>query len=351
MDELQFDSFNTLHLIWAVLGLVGVFAYGAWRRRRELAAFATANLHGALTPSVSPGRRRAKAALTLLGLACLVAAAMGPRWGFEYEEVRQKGIDVMVLMDVSRSMLAEDATPSRLERAKQDVRDLLRVLGGDRIGLLTFAGSATLSCPLTTDYSFFRLALDEVDTRSTSQMGSRLGDAIEKAVACFDDELDRHKAIVMFSDGEDHDTDAIEAAKNAYEEHGVRIFTVGLGDAAEGARIPIRRGAETTYLLHEGQEVWSKLNSGLLESLARDGGGAYVPAGTANFDVEGFYERYIGSQEKKEFGTNRVKRYFARFQWFAGPGLALLVISSLISERRPTKWVTGEEPAAVIGFA
>lgn len=351
MDDLQFDSFNALHLIWAVLALGGVFVYGAWRRRRELGAFATTNLHALLTPSVSRGRRTTRAVLTLLGMACLVAAAMGPRWGFEYEEIRRRGIDVMVLIDVSRSMLAEDATPSRLERAKQDVRDLLRVLGGDRVGLLTFAGSATLTCPLTTDYSFFRLALDEVDTRSTSQMGSRLGDAIEKAVACFDEELDRHKAIVMFSDGEDHDSESLEAARAAYDAHGVRIFTIGLGDATEGARIPIHENGRTRYLLHDGQEVWSKLDGRLLESLARATDGAYVPAGTASFNVEGFYERYIGSQDKKEFGSNRVKRYFARFQWFAAPGLVLLVISSLISERKPIRRPAGEPADALIGFA
>lgn len=334
MDELRFDNFERLHLLWAVPALAAVVWYGFWRKRRDLAGFATLNLVGTLTSGVSRGKQFVKAALVLAGLICLVAAAIGPRWGYEYEEVQQKGIDIMVALDVSRSMLARDVVPSRLERAKQDIRDLLSALGGDRIGLLTFAGTATLTCPLTTDYSFFRLALDEVDTRSASRGGTRLGDAVTKAISCFDDRIQKYKAIVVISDGEDHDSDAVAAARAAVEEHGIKVFTIGLGDAAEGRRIPITRDGQDVYLVHDGQEVWSKLNSRLLEAMARAGGGAYVPAGTASIDLDRIYNRYIGPQQKREFGANRVKRYYARYQWFAGAALVLIVFSGVLSERR-----------------
>lgn len=347
MNDLKFDAFRWLHLVWVVAALGGVMAYGAWRRRRDLAAFATANLLPMIGACVSKSQRAIKSGLVLAGLLCLVVAAMGPRWGYEYEEVQQRGIDLMVLLDVSRSMLAEDVTPSRLERAKQDVRDLLGALAGDRVGLVTFAGSATLTCPLTTDYSFFRLALDEVDTRSTSQMGSEIGGAIEKSIGCFDDSIQAYKAILLISDGESHDEKAVEAATKAYKEHGIRVFTIGLGDAKEGARIPIGSGATRRYLVHDGQEVWSKLDSRLLEAVARAGGGAYVPVGTAHVDIDQIYHRYIAAVEEREFGTERVKRYFAKYQWFAAPALVLLTAAGLMSDRRKRR----PEPMETMQYA
>jgi Ca-activated chloride channel family protein len=245
-------------------------------------------------------------------------------------------------------MLAEDVVPNRLARAKQDVVDLLRVLPGDRVGLVTFAGTATLSCPLTTDYGFFRLALEEVGTHSTARGGSLIGDAIRKAVDCFDDRLKKYKAIILITDGDDHESLPVEAARDACQNHGIKIYTIGIGDADEGRRVPVEQDGQKVYLQYEGQEVWSKMNPGLLATLAREGDGAYVPAGTANIDLDQIYKRHIAPQERREFGEERVKRYRHQFQWFVAAALVFLLVESFLSERRSLKRIDDFEVAAYV---
>ncbi|MCK6457613.1 MAG: VWA domain-containing protein [Phycisphaerae bacterium] len=338
MENVKLDNLTNLHLLWVVIGLAGLTAYGFAMKNRALRTFASANLLGTLVPNVSRRRQVIRAVLALASMIFLVIALLGPRWGVFWEEVHRKGIDLMICVDVSRSMLARDLAPNRLERAKQDIRDLVAALPGDRVGLLTFAGLPILKCPLTIDYGFFRLVLDDVDVNSAPRGGTNLGDAIRMAAESFDDRIKNSKAIVLISDGEDQDTYPVDAAAKVYRERGIRVYTIGLGDATQGARIPVGKGGQENYLVHDGQQIWSKMNPQTLQEIALAGGGAYVPAGTQNIELDRIYKEKIATIEQREFEARKVQRHHARFQIFAAIALGLLLIESLTNEvrtRRP----------------
>jgi Ca-activated chloride channel homolog len=261
----------------------------------------------------------------------MVLALIDIRWGKVWREVPQKGIEVVFLLDVSRSMLAEDVAPNRLERAKQQIKDTVDEMSGDRVGLVVFAGEAKQQIPLTTHYDDFKQALDEVGPQNVRRGGSRLGDAIETASHSFLSKSNAHKAIIIFTDGEDQESNPIEAAQRAHESTGARIFTIGLGDIAQGARIPIAGDSRKTFLTHDGQQVWSKQNGDILRQIATATEGAYIPAGTKQVDMADVYHSYIERIEQAKFETARVNQYEARFQWFLAPALLLLLLEIAIT--------------------
>lgn len=330
----RIDNLGALHLLWGVAALAGLTVYGLARRDGALRVFASANLLGTLVPHVSRPRQVVKAGLALAAMVSLVAALMGPRWGVYWEDVQRKGVDLMICLDVSRSMTARDVVPNRLERAKQDIRDLVAILPGDRVGLIAFAGLPVMKCPLTIDYGFFRLVLDDISVNSAPRGGTNLGDAVRMAADAFDDRIKNHKAIIVISDGEDQESYPIDAAEKVFKERGIRIYTIGLGDAGQGARIPLSEGPGTEYLVHDGQQVWSKMNPECLQQMALTGGGAYVPAGTQHIELDRIYTEKISTIEKREFEAQKVQRYHARYQWFVAAALALLLVESLTRDVR-----------------
>ncbi len=333
-----FEHRELLHLLWLVPVLGLVFVYGFARKSQALRRFASAHLLGHLTPHVSPGRQRLKGALVLAAAAMLAVAATGPRWGQEYRALPRKGIDLMVALDVSRSMLAQDVVPNRLERAKEELKDLVDVLSGDRIGLVTFAGAASLACPLTINYGAFRMVLDEVDVKSAPRGGTLIGDAVRLAADSFVDRIKEHKAILVITDGEDHESYPVEAARSAYETQGIRVFTIGLGDPRQGARIPA--GAEERqYLVHDGQEVWSRMDPKDLEEMAAVAGGAYFGAATRDIDFREVYRVIDSKVRERELEVSQKQVLIPRFMWFAGAALALLMLEILIAERRAPRKV------------
>lgn len=307
--DIQFNHLGYLHLLWVIVALLALFVYAMARRRRALMRFAEANVLGQLLPAGLPARRWVKAVVLLFALVAVVFAIVDPRWGVYWEEVPTHGIDVMFVLDVSRSMLADDITPSRLERAKQNIRDVLDVLGGDRCGLVTFAGVAGLRCPLTTNYSSFIMALDEVEPGGAARGGSLLGDAVRMAADSFVDKIKEYKAIIVLSDGEDQGSFPVEAAHKVYEERGIRVFTVGLGDSSQGARIPVMKDGQKLYLQYEGQEVWTKMDPSTLQQIALAGSGAFIPAGTSQIDLGQIYRQKIAGTQQREFEGSRVQRY------------------------------------------
>ena len=339
--DIQFDNRIAIHLFWAIPLVVLVYAYGFYRKQQALGRFATANLVGHLTTAVSFGRQRIKAALVTLSLAGVVMALTGPRWGVHFEDVQRRGIDIIFCLDVSRSMLAEDVAPNRLERAKQYIRDTVEQLGGDRVGLVSFAGGGVVKCPLTIDYGTFRMVLGDAGIRSSARGGTLIGDAVRLAADSFADTVKKYKAIIVITDGEDQESYPVEAATTAYSEKGIRIYTIGIGNLDEGSRIPITRDGQRVYLQHDGQEVWSKLDTKTLEQMALAGGGAYIPAGTSQVDMAQIYEQKIATSELREFEASRIKRYDVQYQWFAGLALLLLMIESLMSERKRGAVVVG----------
>jgi Ca-activated chloride channel family protein len=335
--DVRFFQLVALHWLWVAGLIAAVAAWSLASRRRRLRRLAEEALVKRLVPRFSTARPAARAALAVLALVALVAAMIDPRWGVEYQDVHHRGIDVVFALDTSRSMLAEDARPSRLQRASQYIGDLLGALGGDRVGLVTFAGVAAVRTPLTVDYGALRLALEDVTPDTAARGGSNIGDAVRRAAESFTDEVRDHKAIIVLTDGEDHGSYPVEAAQQAFTERGIRVYTVGLGDAGTGARIPVVEGGRRLYLVHEGQEVWSKMNASVLRDMAVVGGGAFIPAGTAAVDMARVYQEKVApAVAGREIESRRVRRYNARYQWFAGLALILLLAESLISDRRTT---------------
>jgi Ca-activated chloride channel family protein len=236
-------------------------------------------------------------------------------------------------------MLAEDITPSRLERSKIAISDLLEVLKGDRVAIITFAGVATVKCPLTQDYAFVRMALADISTESTSRGGTMIGDAIRKATEeVFDKQSRLYKDLIVITDGEDHDSFPVQAAQKAAED-GVRIVAIGLGDDATGSRIPITGpNGEKTFLKYNGQEIWSKLDSDTLRDVAyATEGGKYlsVVPGTT-LDLGRIYEDLIASAEGRELESMTMMKYDEKFQIFVAVALGLLIGEVLVGERRKT---------------
>jgi Ca-activated chloride channel family protein len=332
MTGVTFDNLSWLNLLWAVLAVVAIGVYGIWQRRRAMRMFAPLGARKAIAPPMSWGRPVFRLALVALAMTSLVAALIGPRWGEMTQKVVKRGIDVMVLLDVSRSMLARDIAPNRLERAKISIRDdLLPVLGGDRIGLITFAGAESLKCPLTSDYGFFRLALDEVSTKSSPRGGTKIGDAIRKAGKAFGDDLDNRKIILLITDGEDHDSFPVEAAQGVWDDYKIPIVAVALGDESEGARIPV---GTDSYLEHEGAVVWSKANFGQLRRIAGVSDlNALVPVGTRDFDLGGIYrDKIVPAIDYQEREESEQVTQPLQYHPFAVLALALVLLDSFLRD-------------------
>ena len=323
-----------------VFGLV-VVALAVWSHlayQRAAARFAMAPMRKRLVPGRSTAAGLLSAALVTISVVLLGVALMDLRWGKTSREVPQKGIEVMFALDVSRSMLAEDTTPNRLERAKQQINDMVDEMAGDRVGLVVFAGSAKRAVPLTSHYQDFKKILDSVGPHTVARGGSRLGVAIQKAADGFITKTNDHKTIILFTDGEDQESHPLELARKLHAEEGMRIFTVGLGDTDQGARIPDARRGGDQFLKHEGQQVWSKLNGQVLRALATETDGAYIPAGTKQVNMADVYHRYVASVQQTEFETAKIKTTIPRFQWFAGAALLLLLLESSLANG---PWRTG----------
>ena len=326
--DLQFGQLEQLNWLWLVVACALTMALAAGMRARAIRQFATPNLLSrVLPPNRTP--RKSLAAICACGtLLLLVVTLVDIRWGKVWREVPQRGIEVNFVLDVSRSMLADDVTPNRLERAKQQIKDIVEQMAGDRVGLVIFAGDAKQQIPLTNHYEDFKQGLDAVDTLDIRRGGSQLGQAIDVAANSFLSKTNDHQAMVIFTDGEDHESQPVAAARRAYKERGIRIFAVGLGDMEQGSRIPIETDTQQTssqYLQYKGQPVWSKLNGEILRQIATETNGAYIPAGTKQVNMSDVYHRYITNVEQQEFETARINSYAARFPWFLGAALWLLL--------------------------
>jgi Ca-activated chloride channel family protein len=331
----KWHAVQMLYLLWALPLLVLVYVYAGQRRRQALARFAEMGLLERLRISVNPVRRRWKAALFLAGCAAIVVGLARPAWNPKSKTVQRQGRDVVFILDVSKSMLAEDLKPNRLERAKLAIDDCIDVLQGDRVGLIAFAGTAAVKCPLTLDYGFFRMMLNDISVDSIARGGTMMGDAIRKALDdVFDDRERKYKDIVLITDGEDHDSFPVQAAEQAGQ-RGIRIIAVGLGDENRGEPIPIvdQRGRKT-YLTYQGERVLTKLDADTLRQMANASeGGKYLPVATGTIDLGTVYTNLIAAAEKRELESQTIKRYEEKFQIFLAVAFALFCLELLINER------------------
>ncbi|MEI6084474.1 MAG: VWA domain-containing protein [Verrucomicrobiota bacterium] len=333
-EIMQFGNSTGLWWLAAVPVLVLLLVWAFRARRRALESFAAQPLADRLTKSVRPVARRWKAVLLVAGIFWSVLALAQPRWGFEWRKVNRKGVDVLVLLDVSKSMLTEDVRPNRLTQAKFAVEDLLAKLQGDRAGLIVFAGTAFVQCPLTIDYEACRLALRDADPRIIPRGGSAIGPAIRTALKAFEAGEGRDRAIVLITDGEETEADALAAAEEAAKA-GVRIYAIGVG-SVEGELIPVREDGKAMEFLKdsEGKVVKSRLDEETLKQLALKTQGIYVRSAAGDFGMETVYEKGIAQLQRKEYEEQLQKKFFERFQWPLGIGLLLLVLEMFVSDRR-----------------
>lgn len=323
-----------LAAVWLAPAVALALLWALRARRASARRFAEARTLGALTRRVSRGRPVVRIGMVSLSAALIAVALARPGWNPQGREVVRSGRDVVFVVDVSRSMLAGDLAPSRLERAKIAIRDALGVIEGDRVGLVAFAGTAAVKCPLTLDYGFFRLALDELSPDSVARGGTLIGDALRTTLEeMFDEEEDRRRDIVLITDGEDHESFPVEAAAQAGE-MGVRIIAIGLGDPAEGAVVPRGAGAAAP-LEHRGEVVVSRLDEETLRRVAgASEGGVYLGVRTGNIDLDEVYQGLIRASERTELESRVAVRYTEGFQALLLAALALLVAESLIGDRR-----------------
>jgi Ca-activated chloride channel family protein len=332
MPWIHFESVEMFHLIWLVPALALIVLLAGRRARRALGELTRL---GARLAPVDLRRRRWRRAMLLLSAALIIVALTRPGWNPQPVVVHQEGRDVVFLVDVSRSMLAEDLAPNRLERAKLAMLDALPVLEGDRVALVAFAGEARIVCPLTRDYGFFRWAAEGLSPADGGSGGTLIGDAIRKVAGDLFDPLERrYKDVILISDGEDQDSFPAEAAAAAAEQ-GVRIIAIGLGDAAAGSRIPIvDASGERRYLTYRGREVWSRLEAETLRRIAlATPGGRYLHAATGSFDLGAIYRELISGSEGRDLGPVEITRPQERYQVFLGAAFALLAAQWLLGER------------------
>ena len=331
---MQFANLSALCYLWLVPFLGALFLWAARRKRRAVAAFGDRGLMAKLSQAVSPMRDRLKSGLVLGGVFFLVLALARPQWGERTEEVVRTGVDVFIALDTSLSMDATDIAPSRLEKARHIAASLIDRLQGNRVGLIVFAGSAFVQCPLTLDDGAARIFLDSVSTGAVAETGTNLASAIDAARRGFVSKESKYKVVVLLTDGEQHEGDPMEVAEQARQE-GVVIHTIGVGTAA-GDPIPIRdaRGEITDYKRDEaGQPVLSRLDEDSLSRIALATGGEYYRASDEESEVEEIAD-LVASMEGKELSAQLFTRYEERYYWPLGFAVAFLIAESAIPRGR-----------------
>jgi Ca-activated chloride channel family protein len=329
----RFANPEYLNALYLIPVLVVLFWYLGRSRKKLLQIFADKELHKTLFPTDSNLKRWTKFVLVLLALVCLVFAAANPQVGTKMQEVKQTGIDVFILLDVSNSMMAEDIKPNRLEKAKYQISNLINKLRGDRIGLIIFAGQAYIQIPLTTDYSAANLFLSAVDVNSVPTQGTAIASAINLATASFDT-LSTQKVIIAITDGEDHEGDVEKAIENAVSRE-IKLYTIGLGSQA-GVPIPVYNNRSQLVGFKkdsQGNTVLTKLDEDVLKRIAIDGNGKYFRGTNYEDHLDKIYSE-LSELEQTEFGVKKVTDYEDRFYYFLIPALILLVLEFFVSEKK-----------------
>jgi Ca-activated chloride channel family protein len=344
--------FGNPHLLWLLLLVpvwIGVFWYMLRQRRASSIRFISRKLLQQVAYSISQRRLNLKAVIWIIAWTLLVVGAANPQVGTKYEEVKREGIDVIIALDLSYSMMCEDIPPSRLESAKHEMLKFVNGLEGDRVGLVAFAGSAINHCPLTTDYNAVKLLVRVMNPNLLPEPGTALADAIRTASRSFNDEDVKSKVLIIITDGEDHEEEAVDAAREAAAKD-IRIYTIGMG-TPQGAPIPEldENGNSSSFRRDKSNQIIvTRLNEILLERIADAANGRYLRGNIGAGELETIWGD-ISQMEKRELGQKQYSAFEDRFMYFIIPGFLLLLIEFFISERRGRprllKLVAGAEKA------
>jgi len=337
MEVLKFENPEFLHFLWGLPILLIFFVWVIKQKKKMISRFGKLESLQKMMKQYSVRKRNFKISLILLSYMFFVFAFANPQIGTKLEDVKREGVDIIVALDVSKSMLAEDIKPSRLQKAKHELSQLIDLLQGDRIGLVAFAGIPHVQCPLTLDYSAAKLFLGIIDVDLIPQPGTAIGSAIEASIKAFNTEDRKHKVLILITDGEDHETDPLEAAKLA-EQQGVKIYTIGIG-SPQGVPIPEydRYGRSSGFKKdRQGGVVTTKLDVLTLQKIAFQTGGKFYQATSGEAELDEIYKE-IAELEKKELVSKQFSQYEDRFQIFLIIGLFLLILEMFIPEKRKVK--------------
>ncbi|AWH84338.1 BatB protein [Flavobacterium album] len=331
-----FDKPIYFYLLAIIPVLAGLYLYDMYWKKKKQREFGSPEMVGRLSPENSPFKAGLKFIIVLLVLTGLILALVNPRAGIRKEVVKTQGADIVFAIDVSKSMLAEDIAPNRLEKSKQIVSQVMKRLGADRVGIIGYAGSAFPVLPITTDYGVAKMLLEGMDTDMVSSQGTAINEALLMSASYFDDPK-AGKMVVLLSDGEDHGQDSNNAAEELAK-RGIKMVTVGIG-TEKGTTIPLKRnGVTESYKRdNEGQIVTTKLYPGPLKELAKITGGGYI-TGNDSREVADYVAKALENIDKKGFATRQVSDYDSQYQWFLAAALLLLIIDMFLLERK-TAWI------------
>ncbi|MBD3384568.1 VWA domain-containing protein [candidate division KSB1 bacterium] len=332
---LRFANVEYFYLLWLLPILVTFFVFVFRAKKRALRRFGNLQLMQKLIENTSRKKQIYKMAILLLALLFIVLSLARPQIGTKLEEIRREGVDIIVAMDVSTSMLAQDIAPSRLAKAKHEVESLINRLRGDRIGLIAFSGVAFVQCPLTLDYGAAKIFLDIMDPDLIPTPGTAIGRAIQKAIDTFEQKERKHKVLVLITDGETHEENALQYAEEA-ERQGIVIYCVGIG-SPQGEPIPLQQGRGSNFKKDkEGQVVITKLDERTLEKIALQTGGKYFRSTSGEEELEKIYD-LIFRMDKKELGSLQYSQFEDRFQYLVIFAIVLLGLDLFITDRKKVK--------------
>jgi len=335
MYELEEKGY--LYLLFIIPILVLLFLYVQYWKRKKQREFGDIELVRKLSPEKSIFKPVLKFSLVLVALIALIFGLINPKMGTKMETVKREGIDIVFAVDVSKSMLAEDVAPSRLDKSKQIVSQIINQLGNDRIGIVAYAGSAFPVLPITTDYGVAKMFLQSMNTTMVSSQGTSLDDAIKLSATFFDKGNKTSKLLIMISDGEDHSEGAADAAAEA-NKTGMKIITIGVG-TEKGGPIPLKRNGivESFQRDNNNEVVTTKLNPESLTAIAKATKGAYIN-GSNTKEVLDYIKKALENIEKTEFEATQMANFQSQFQWFLGIAFTLLFLDIFLLERT-TNWI------------
>ena len=334
---MELDEKKYLYLLFILPLIVLVFLANLYWKRKKQREFGDLEMVKKLSPESSVFKPVLKLVVLLLAFLGLIIALVNPKIGTKMETVKREGIDIVFAMDVSKSMLAEDVAPNRLDKSKQIVSQIINQLGSDRIGIVAYAGSAFPVLPITSDYGVAKMFLQSMNTEMVSSQGTSLDEAIRLAITYFDQKSKTSKLLVLISDGEDHSEDAQAAAEEA-SKAGLKIITIGIG-TEKGATIPLKRNGvvESFQKDNNNQVVITKMNKESLEAIAKATKGGYVNGNNTKNVLE-YIKATLDKIQKTEFESTEMADFQAQFQWFLGFAFLLLFADVFLLERK-TKWV------------
>jgi Ca-activated chloride channel homolog len=332
MEMFRFENIEYLWGLFIIPLLTVIFIWSRIARKKALRRFGNEEILKHLMPFSSKGRPIFKFIVLMLALAFIINGIARPQFGSKLKKVKREGVELIIALDVSNSMMAEDIQPNRLERAKRAISRLIDRLKDDKIGLIVFAGEAYTQLPITSDYNSAKLFLNSVNTQIVPRQGTAIGAAINLAVRSFTPSGQANKAIIVITDGENHEDDAVSAAKNAADK-GIVVHTIGMG-LPEGSPIPVLKNGQKDYLKdRDGKVVVTKLDEKMLEQIASAGNGIYVRANNAQIGLNALFDE-INKMQKEEMESRIYSEYNDQFQYFFAAGLFLILFEFIILERR-----------------